>query len=97
MATLNTKEQRAREPSHIPASTYRFQFHKDFTLAKAQELIDYLSELGVTDVYSSPLLKARPGSTHGYDCVDHNKINDEIGTLEQFNKFSSSLKEKGWI
>ena len=76
-------------------STYRLQFHAGFTLRHALELVDYLERLGVSHVYASPLLKARPGSTHGYDIVDHDQINPEIGTLEEFDAFTSALATRG--
>lgn len=95
MAAVDPQQFRSKEPSHIPGSTYRFQFHRDFPLTKGTEAVDYLSDLGITDLYSSPLLNARPGSTHGYDCVDHSKLNDEIGTADQFVTLSEALKKKG--
>ncbi|MBV8590297.1 MAG: hypothetical protein JO212_09600, partial [Acetobacteraceae bacterium] len=52
-------------------ATARLQFHKDFTLDDGAALIPYLDRLGISHIYASPLLKARPGSTHGYDIVDH--------------------------
>ncbi|MBV8096740.1 MAG: malto-oligosyltrehalose synthase, partial [Acetobacteraceae bacterium] len=60
-------------------ATARLQFHKDFTLDDGAALIPYLDRLGISHIYASPLLKARPGSTHGYDIVDHNAINPELG------------------
>ena len=64
---------------HLPTSTYRFQFNYNFTLKQAGALIDYLSDLGITDCYASPLTLARRGSLHGYDVTDHSIINPEIG------------------
>ena len=61
------------------SATARLQFHKDFTLADAERLVPYLSKLGISHLYASPLLTARAGSTHGYDIVDHNSINPELG------------------
>jgi (1->4)-alpha-D-glucan 1-alpha-D-glucosylmutase len=71
----------ARQPINpvIPNASYRMQLHKDFTFRDAAGLVDYIKTLGVTHCYTSPWLKARPGSKHGYDIVDHNKINPEIG------------------
>jgi (1->4)-alpha-D-glucan 1-alpha-D-glucosylmutase len=71
----------ARQPIDpiIPNASYRMQLHKDFTFRDAAELLDYLKALGITHCYTSPWLKARPGSKHGYDIVDHNEINPEIG------------------
>jgi (1->4)-alpha-D-glucan 1-alpha-D-glucosylmutase len=81
----------ARPIPSLPVSTYRLQFHKDFTLRHALELVDYLSRLGVSHVYASPILTARPGSTHGYDIVNHNQLNPELGTPEDFDAFVSAL------
>ena len=57
------------------SATARLQFHKDFTLDRATELVPYYARLGVSHLYASPLLTARAGSTHGYDIVDHTTIN----------------------
>jgi len=81
--------------SHIPVSTYRFQFHSKFRLEKAKVLVDYLSALGIGDVYSSPLLAARDGSTHCYDTVDHSKLNPQITTDQDFVDFSDAIQKKG--
>ena len=64
----------------LPRATYRLQFHRGFTFRDALALVPYLASLGVSHIYASPLTEARPGSTHGYDIVDHNKLNPEIGT-----------------
>ena len=64
----------------IPTATYRLQFHRDFTFAQAKEILGYLDDLGVSDVYASPIFQARPGSMHGYDVVDPNRLNPELGT-----------------
>lgn len=63
----------------VPASTYRLQITADFDLSAAAELVDYLHELGADWVYSSPLLQATPGSEHGYDVVDHARVDDSRG------------------
>ncbi len=76
----------------IPSATYRFQFNRNFTFARATELIPYLSRLGVTHCYASPLLTSRPGSTHGYDIIDHASLNPEIGTYEEFLNFVNTLR-----
>lgn len=81
--------------ARIPVATYRLQFNNQFTFADAQALVDYFEELGITDCYSSPILMARPGSLHGYDVVDHTKINPELGTEEEFVTFAHSLRERG--
>lgn len=82
-----------------PASTYRIQFHKDFTFKHLEAIIPYLQELGIGTIYASPIFKAVPGSTHGYDGVAPLQINPEIGTLGQLHKLAARLKAKGigWI
>jgi (1->4)-alpha-D-glucan 1-alpha-D-glucosylmutase len=79
----------------IPISTYRLQFNKDFRFIDALRIVDYLHDLGITDLYASPILKARPGSTHGYDVTDPAQINPEIGTSEEFDQLVSALQAKG--
>jgi (1->4)-alpha-D-glucan 1-alpha-D-glucosylmutase len=64
-----------RRPQLLPRATYRMQFHKGFRFTDATKLVPYLARLGVSHLYASPFLKARPGSTHGYDVVDHNAVN----------------------
>ncbi|HEX3466093.1 MAG TPA: alpha-amylase family glycosyl hydrolase, partial [Candidatus Elarobacter sp.] len=78
-----------------PRTTYRLQFHAGFTFGDATELIPYLSSLGITHVYASPYLKARAGSTHGYDIVDHGELNPEIGTPEDYRRFVDTLHAHG--
>jgi len=65
-------------------STYRLQFHAGFTFRDAERITSYLHELGITHCYASPYLKARSGSTHGYDIVDHSSLNPEIGNEEDY-------------
>ncbi|MDD5462264.1 MAG: malto-oligosyltrehalose synthase [Methylococcales bacterium] len=83
------------EPLTIPVSTYRLQFNKNFTFAEATKLVPYLRQLGISHCYASPYLKARPGSTHGYDIVDHNELNPEIGSHEDFERFIIELRQNG--
>lgn len=78
----------------IPVSTYRLQFNREFRFVDALKLVDYLHELGVTDVYSSPILKARPGSAHGYDITDPTQLNPEIGTPEEFDELVRALQAR---
>ncbi len=78
----------------IPCATYRFQFNRDFTFRDAAALVDYLHELGISDCYASPLLRARPGSAHGYDICDHSQLNPELGTEEDFQNFTSTLSAR---
>jgi len=76
-------------------STYRFQFNKQFTFKDATARIPYLQALGITHVYASPFLKAQPGSGHGYDVTDHNQINPELGSEEEFRAYIDALKAHG--
>ena len=79
----------------IPLSTYRLQFNQHFTFAHATEIVPYLAALGISHCYASPYLRARPGSMHGYDIIDHHHLNPEIGTPEEYEKFVSTLHEHG--
>jgi (1->4)-alpha-D-glucan 1-alpha-D-glucosylmutase len=81
--------------TEIPVATYRLQFNRDFTFAKATEIVPYLAMLGISHVYASPYLKARPGSMHGYDIIDHTQLNPEIGTPQEFDKFVDTLHQHG--
>lgn len=77
----------------IPGSTYRIQFSPSFRFRDAWELVPYLRELGITDLYASPRAKARKGSPHGYDVADAVKINSELGTEEEFEQLVQRLKQ----
>jgi (1->4)-alpha-D-glucan 1-alpha-D-glucosylmutase len=85
-----------REPKPvIPRATYRLQLNSTFTFRDATALVPYLDELGISHVYCSPYFRARPGSMHGYDVVDHNALNPEIGTREDFEAFVRTLRAHG--
>ncbi len=79
----------------IPLCTYRLQFNSDFTFNHAREIVPYLSMLGASHLYASPYLKARPGSRHGYDIIDHNTLNPEIGTYAEFEQLCETLARHG--
>ena len=79
----------------IPSSTYRLQLHRNFTFDDAIKAADYLQALGVSHVYCSPYLQASPGSMHGYDVVDHQKVNEELGGEEGQKRFCHRLRELG--
>jgi (1->4)-alpha-D-glucan 1-alpha-D-glucosylmutase len=79
----------------IPRATYRLQFHKGFTFADATALAPYLAQLGVSHVYSSPIGRARAGSTHGYDQVDPTTVNPELGGEAGFRTLVAALKHEG--
>jgi (1->4)-alpha-D-glucan 1-alpha-D-glucosylmutase len=76
----------------IPTSTYRLQFHAGFKFTDAGRIVPYLHDLGITDCYASPYLKARPGSKHGYDIVDHRLLNPEIGDDDDFDAWVHALR-----
>src|SRR5215472_11079646 len=79
----------------IPRATYRLQFHKGFGFADAAALAPYLARLGISHVYASPYLKARPGSAHGYDIVDHGQLNPELGGDADFRAMVAAFHEHG--
>ena len=83
----------------IPLATYRLQFHRNFTFADAKAVGSYLRDLGISDVYASPIFRARTGSLHGYDVVDPNQINPELGGLEQFDELAGEIQRQGmgWL
>jgi (1->4)-alpha-D-glucan 1-alpha-D-glucosylmutase len=78
-----------------PRATYRLQFNRDFTFRDALALVPYLARLGISHVYASPIMEARPGSTHGYDIVDHNRLNPEIGSAADFAALAAALHAEG--
>jgi (1->4)-alpha-D-glucan 1-alpha-D-glucosylmutase len=76
-------------------ATQRLQFHKDFTLDHATELVDYFAALGITHLYASPVLVARAGSMHGYDVVDPTRINPELGGEPALRRLVAALRQRG--
>ncbi len=83
----------------IPTATYRLQFHPKFTFEDAQTIVEYLSRLGATDIYASPIFKSKKDSTHGYDIVDPTQINPQIGGQEGFNRLITKAQGYGlgWL
>jgi (1->4)-alpha-D-glucan 1-alpha-D-glucosylmutase len=79
----------------IPTCTYRLQFNRWFTFAEASEILPYLHELGVSDVYASPYFQASPESLHGYDIADHNKVNTAIGSRADYDALVAQLQTHG--
>jgi (1->4)-alpha-D-glucan 1-alpha-D-glucosylmutase len=79
----------------IPLATYRFQFNKDFTFEYARTLLAYLRDLGISDVYASPIFLATPGSTHGYDICRFDRINPDLGGAEEFDRLVSEIQRLG--
>lgn len=86
-------KRRETQPVYTPSATYRLQFNQAFTFKDATRLVDYLDELGITDIYASPFLMARPGSVHGYDVTDHSRFNPEIGDQASFVRLSEALQQ----
>ncbi len=82
-------------PVTPPTATYRVQVRPEFPLKSTAELADYLADLGVSHLYTAPLLAATPGSEHGYDVVDHSRVNPEIGGEDGRRELSAALRAAG--
>ncbi|MEJ2438980.1 MAG: malto-oligosyltrehalose synthase [Gammaproteobacteria bacterium] len=82
-------------PPPPPTATYRLQFNRDFTFDDAADIIPYLHQLGISHIYASPYLRARAGSSHGYDIVDHNALNPEVGDENSLNRLVATLHAHG--
>jgi len=78
-----------------PRATYRVQFHRSFTFSDALRLVGYFAKLGISHLYGSPILMARAGSMHGYDVVDHGRVNPELGGEEGFRLLATALRQNG--
>jgi (1->4)-alpha-D-glucan 1-alpha-D-glucosylmutase len=79
----------------IPRATYRVQFGKNFGFNDAAAIAPYLADLGISHVYASPYLQARPGSEHGYDITNHNALNAELGDENSFQQMLCAFRENG--
>ncbi|MFQ5892973.1 MAG: alpha-amylase family glycosyl hydrolase, partial [Nitrospinota bacterium] len=79
----------------VPVATYRLQFNRAFRFSDARALVPYLHTLGISDLYASPLLQARPGSLHCYDGTDPSRLNPELGTDQEFDALVGELKTHG--
>jgi (1->4)-alpha-D-glucan 1-alpha-D-glucosylmutase len=79
----------------IPRATYRLQFNREFGFDRAASLAPYLAALGVSHVYSSPYLRARPGSAHGYDIISHNGLNPDLGDAASFDRMVEAFRHNG--
>jgi (1->4)-alpha-D-glucan 1-alpha-D-glucosylmutase len=93
--TLAQERGEPQRAAVIPRATYRVQLSRDFTFADARALVPYLAELGVSHLYCSPFLRARAGSLHGYDIVDHRAIHPDIGTRAAFDALVAELQRNG--
>lgn len=93
---LEQTKQLAVNEQFVPVgATLRLQFHKDFTFADAIKHVDYYASLGITHIYSSPILTSRLNSTHGYDIVDPTQIDMELGGLSGLKAFVHALRVVG--
>ncbi|NEP20354.1 MAG: hypothetical protein F6J97_26325 [Leptolyngbya sp. SIO4C1] len=83
----------------IPVATYRIQFNPEFGFKAAKDIVNYLEDLGITDIYASPIFKARNGSMHGYDVVDPTRLNPELGSERDFKSLTKALRDRdmGWL
>ncbi|HEX9899066.1 MAG TPA: alpha-amylase family glycosyl hydrolase, partial [Candidatus Methylomirabilis sp.] len=88
------REEERLQP-RVPVATYRLQFNRAFTFRDAVAVVPYLDALGLSDLYASSCLAARPGSMHGYDIADHNRLNPEIGTEEDYAGLADALRARG--
>src|SRR5699024_5666556 len=74
----------------LPVSTYRLQLGPNLGFAEAAAVVPYLARLGATDLYLSPVLEAAPGSTHGYDVVDHSRVSASLGGREELERLCTT-------
>jgi (1->4)-alpha-D-glucan 1-alpha-D-glucosylmutase len=81
--------------TRIPLATYRLQFNKDFTFNDATKILDYLQDLGISEIYASPILTSRRGSGHGYDVTNPNRLDPDLGTEKEFDAFLAALEKRG--
>lgn len=83
------------QPFFLPRATYRLQLNRSFPFSAAADLVPYLAELGVSHLYLSPLLRAAPGSRHGYDIIAHDEISPDAGGEEGFAALASAAADAG--
>ena len=79
----------------VPVATYRLQFNSEFGFEAARRILPYLHDLGISHIYASPYFKAKVGSAHGYDITDHNSLNPEVGTKQEYEAFIAEMKKLG--
>lgn len=84
---------------HIPRATYRVQLNAHFGFRQLAQILDYLNDLGISDIYASPVFRARPGSTHGYDVLDPNWFNPELGSEQDWQALTDRRRalHLGWL
>lgn len=79
----------------VPRATYRVQLHAGFTFDDARAILPYLRDLGISHLFCSPVLQAAPGSMHGYDVVDHRRVNAELGGEAGWERLTDAVRELG--
>jgi (1->4)-alpha-D-glucan 1-alpha-D-glucosylmutase len=94
-AAANAATTDRKKLNRVPLSTYRLQLKSSFNLDQVEQLLPYLQRLGITDLYLSPLFRAREESSHGYDVVDHGTIDPAIGDLGKFQRVAQAAREAG--
>jgi (1->4)-alpha-D-glucan 1-alpha-D-glucosylmutase len=82
-------------PASAPTGTYRVQLRSQFGFEDAQQVLEHLDTLGVSHVYLSPILQATPGSTHGYDVIDHDRLSDDLGGAAAFHDLAAEAARRG--
>jgi len=82
-------------PTRLPSATYRVQLNQNFRFADTVHILDYLHDLGISDLYLSPILASRKGSDHGYDVTDPSRLNPDLGTEEDFATLQGELQNRG--
>jgi (1->4)-alpha-D-glucan 1-alpha-D-glucosylmutase len=92
---FGSREAYTAVPPVEPRATYRVQFQAGFTFENAAEIVPYLAKLGVSHLYCSPCLQAVPGSTHGYDVIDHSRVSEELGGAEAYERLTRELARYG--
>ena len=81
-------------PTRVPSSTYRIQLSSEFRFDDVRGILNYLQQLGISDVYLSPILASRNGSNHGYDVIDPSRLNPDLGSEEEFTALQADLRER---
>src|SRR6266487_6545505 len=93
MSASDRAASRTGDPSLIPGATYRLQFNSQFGFGDAAAIVPYLHGMGITHCYASPLFQAAPQSAHGYDVCSFERLNPELGTVEEFEAFIAALRQ----